>query len=106
MAKHKRHHSSHKMHRSSMSMSHEGHTGKVANREMNPSSRDFYADDDMIHEVHAKDNFNLPTEVMRKEYRNPSAGLPGDLEYGIDEVNRNQSENHMQFRKQFKISRS
>jgi len=80
-------------------------TGIGMNREMNPESRQFYADDDMIHEAR-NEPFNLPQEVMRKTYKNPSAGLPGELRYGIDEVNKDQNENHMQFRKQFKLSRS
>lgn len=80
-------------------------TGMGMNREMNPESREFYADDDMIHD-NMRDQFNLPQEVMRKTYKNPSAGLPGELRYGIDEVNKDQNENHMQFRKQFKLSRS
>ena len=98
MAKHKRHHSS-------MKHSEDRGTGMGMNREMNPMSRDFYADGDMIHESHGQD-FNLPNEVMKKHYTNPSAGLPGELRYGIDEVNRNQNENHREFRKQFKLSRS
>lgn len=80
-------------------------TGRGMNREMNPESREFYADGDMIDDK-PREPFNLPQEVMRKTYKNPSAGLPGELHYGIDEVNRNQNENHMQFKKQFKISRS
>ncbi len=80
-------------------------TGMGMNREMNPESRQFYADDDMIHD-NMHEPFNLPQEVMRKTYKNPSAGLPGELRYGIDEVNRNQNENHMQFKKQYKLSRS
>ena len=80
-------------------------TGIGMNREMNPTARNFYQDDDMIRD-NDREPFNLPGEVMKKTYRNPSAGLPGELRYGIDEVNRDQDENHRQFKKQFKLSRS
>jgi hypothetical protein len=114
MATHKkRHHSSHKKMSNSehLKMSETRHmredrgTGMGMNREMNPRSREFYADDNMIHDA-MNEPFNLPQDVMRKTYRNPSRGLPGELEYGIDEVNRNQDENPREFRKQFKMSRS